>query len=384
MPRLSTPQFSSSSEVRAALEEQQAQADALFNSIGEGVITIDEEGMIKQINRVALELLDLKEKEALGKWFPNVLIVLDEGGGVVDPIERPMTQALLTGKAINQKTCFLTHRGRKLPVAVTVSPIVLNNQPIGAVEVFRDITQEQEIDRMKSEFISIASHQLRTPLTAIKTYAYLLSSGYRGDLNDEQQEFMKIILSSIERMNELINILLDVSRIEAGKIHIVLKETNVHDLVKEIIDGLKTEADNKQIDIKLKSQKLPIIATVDQILTAEVISNLLTNAIKYTPPSGKITVSISEKNDDLIIKVKDNGYGIPKPIQDQIFTKFFRADNIRHREPSGTGLGLYMVKQIVENMGGHIRFDSQEDQGTTFTINIPKNTKPRARLLKRK
>jgi PAS domain S-box-containing protein len=354
------------------LVAQQAQANALFQSIGDGAIATDERGHIIRINQVALDLMGYQEEEVIDKWFPKIFVAKDSNGKLVNPLDRPATRAMLTGHAITDKTTYITKNKTLLPVSVTVSPILLEGSPIGAIEVFRDITHEQEVDRMKSEFISIASHQLRTPLTAIKTYTHLLSSGFRGNLNDEQQEFLGIIMGSVDRMNELINILLDISRIEEGKLQVVLKETKVKDLVENVIQELSQEASNKQIAIEFKCEDSPVIK-LDRILTTEVLANLLSNAIKYTPVKGHIIVKIQSTPDEVLFRIKDNGYGIPPAEQTRVFSKFFRADNIKRREPSGTGLGLYMVKQIADNVGGHIEFISREGKGTTFLFTLPKN-----------
>lgn len=353
------------------ITEERAIANALFLSIGDGSVAIDDQGKIRRANRVALELLGFDEKEVIGKWYPSIIVALDKKNKPVASLERAMTKAIMNGKTVTDRTNYLTKDGSLLPVSVTVSPIILNGRPVGAVEVFRDVTKENEIDNMKSEFISIASHQLRTPLTSVKTYAHLLVSGYQGELSHEQLEFMKIILTSVERMSDLIDILLDVSRIEAGKIEIVLKKTDINKLVSDIIRELEPAAREKNILLECLQPKKPLMAKVDQLLTTEVLTNLLSNSIKYTPKKGTVTLSIGKKGKDISFKVKDTGYGIPKSDQDRIFTKFFRADNISRREPSGSGLGLYMVKKIIENMGGTINFESAEKQGTTFTVTIP-------------
>ncbi len=367
-------QTTSVSKTRKTAEaiKQQSEATALFNSIGEGAIATDEQGNVKRINQAALDLLGFKEKDVIGHWFPKVFVAIDDKGKLINPLDRPITRALLSGKPVITKTNYLTHAGHKLPVRVTISPIVMEGRPLGAIEVFSDITNEQEIDRMKSEFISIASHQLRTPLTAIKTYTHLLASGFKGPLTAGQREFMEIILGSIDRMNELINILLDVSRIEAGKIDIVLKSTNIYNLVEEIVNELHPSANAKKIKLEIKHLNKNLVANIDQILTTEVIANLLSNAIKYSPRGSRVVIEIKEKRDELLFSIQDKGYGIPADEQSRVFTKFFRSDNIKRREPSGTGLGLYMVKQIIDNMHGDIWFKSKEEAGTTFFFTIPK------------
>ncbi len=353
---------------------EQARADALFLSIGEGAIATNSEGKVQQINQAALDLLGYKKEEVIGQWFPRVIVAQDNHGQVISALNRPITKALLTGKPVSERINYLTKKEGALPVSVTVSPIVLDSRPIGAIEVFRDVTKENEVDRMKSEFISIASHQLRTPLTSINTYAHLLASGYQGKLTKGQQQFMKIIFNSIDRMSDLINILLDTTRIEAGKIDITLKETDITELIKSLGQELQPQAKAKDIKIKLDLPRKTVKAIIDQVLTTEVLTNLLSNAIKYTPEKGKIQIALKETKHELLISVSDTGYGISAADRGKIFTKFFRTDNAKQAEPTGTGLGLYMSKEVVDSMGGKIWFESNKDQGTTFYLSLPIRT----------
>ncbi len=377
---MSDKEVLAASYIRSAadLAHQHAKTEALFQSLGDGAIATDQEGRIQQVNQAASHLLGYTKKEIIGQWFPKAIPAYDETGMLINTINRPIIQAILTGKPVTRKAYYLTKAGKLLAVMITVSPIVLNKRPLGAVEVFRDITQESEIDKMKSEFISIASHQLRTPLTSIKTYAHLLSDGYRGKLTPDQDKFMQVILTSIDRMNDLIDILLNISRIEAGKLDIVHKDTDLKRLVLAVMQELRTQAAIKHIDVKLKYNVKSKIAAIDQVLTTEVLSNLLSNAIKYTPVKGEVIIQVKENKKEFVISVRDNGYGIPKADQDRIFSKFFRADNAKQKDPSGTGLGLYMVKKIIDSMGGRIWFESKKNQGSVFYATVPKVVKENA------
>jgi PAS domain S-box-containing protein len=353
-------------------DRERAQSEAIFLSIGDGAIATDADGKIRRINHVALDILGYSEKEVIGQWFPKILQARNDDGDPYEMLERPVSQAFLTGQPVSSKTQYLTKSGKLVPVAITVSPILLEGKPVGAIEVFRDITQEHEIDRMKSEFISIASHQLRTPLTAIKTYSHLLASGYKGNLSNDQHEFMDIILSSIDRMNDLINTLLDISRIEEGILSTTSQATPLDDLVEELITEVHSmaEAKNTKINFQLKGNNF--ILTTDPMLLKELVANLVTNAVKYTPVGGKVDVKVEEKSDVIVLTVKDNGYGIPRSQQQRVFTKFFRGDNVVTIDPTGTGLGLYLVRRIADNLGGKVWFKSDEGKGSTFYISLPK------------
>lgn len=355
------------------IDEALALADALFWSIGDGAITSDAHGRVSRINIVALRMLGYKKEEVLGKPYIEVIKNTDAQGNVIEPMERSITQVFVTGQPVSRTTYYECKNGTLLPVAMTVSPIILDGIPSGAIEVFRDVSREQEIDRMKSEFISIASHQLRTPLTAVKTYAHLLEGGYAGTMTPSQQEFMETILSAADHMNTLIDTFLDISRIETGQLKLDPKPMSIKKLINEIIDEFRQVAKNKGITMTVQiSETLPAKIYADPSLLKEVYSNLLSNAIKYTPPGGKVKLDVASEPKSVVLIIKDNGYGIPKAQKQRIFDKFFRASNISAVETNGSGLGLYMIKKIAENMGGDITFKSREGKGSTFTFTFPK------------
>src|SRR5438270_10802709 len=205
-------------DLERSINSQQAESEALFTSIGDGAIATDEFGRITRVNPMALMILGYKESDLIGQWFPKKIVAVDSSGNNISLINQPITRAFLTCKSISEKMYYRTNDGNIIPVYTNVSPIMLNDVPIGAIEVFRDITFEQEVDRMKSEFISLASHQLRTPLSAIKTYSHMLADGYMGELNPSQKKSLNTVLGAVNRMNELISTLLNITRIESGTI----------------------------------------------------------------------------------------------------------------------------------------------------------------------
>lgn len=357
------------------LEQERARADAIFLSIGDGAIVTDEMGNISRVNHAFQELLGYEPDEILGKWYPKTIIAVNDKGEELPTMERAISKALLAGKPATGKYFFRHKDGTPIPCAVTASPILMGTRPIGTVQIFKDMTLEFEIDRMKSEFIAIASHQLRTPLTSITTNAHMLAEGYAGTLSENQQAFMDNIVYSSDRMQELISTLLNITRIEAGKIAVNPVPTDLFQLAEEINSELQPRiAQKKQkLNAKLKTHK-PI--ETDPLLLREVMANLLSNAVKYTPEGGKITVSLIEEKDSITYSVKDTGYGIPTAESNKIFTKFFRANNIVSKENVGTGLGLYMVKGIADNLGAKLWFESKENVGTTFNFSLPKKGSP--------
>lgn len=351
------------------LQQHQAQSNALFASIGEGAIATDDEGRINKVNQPALDMLGFEEHEVLGEWFPKIIVAEDENGNTIPTIRRQITQAFLSGTAVTGKIYYRRKDGSRLPVAITVSPIVLNNRPIGAVEVFRDISHEHEVDRMKTEFIYLASHQLRTPLTAVKTYTHMLHDGFAGELTSDQKEFMQAAFVSLDRMNEIINTLLNISRIEAGRIALTPSKFTLEDIVLESLAELQPAIDTKQITVNTEHGTTDRIQS-DAMLVKEVLSNLISNAVKYTPPQGEITVRITKQGTQQTVSIQDSGYGIPDAVQEQLFTKFFRAPNILDKEEGGSGLGLYLVKGLTDALNADINFTSKENKGSTFVFTI--------------
>jgi PAS domain S-box-containing protein len=349
-----------------------AQLEALFASIGEGIVATNSQGHITRVNQAGLAMLGFRRRDVLHKHFPTTFVAVHDNGKPVDIMDRPIMKAIQTGQTISARTYYLRKDGSLLPVQLTVSPILLHKRPIGAIEVYRDLTGEIENDKLKSDFISIASHQLRTPLSAINMYTRMLQGGLAGDLTPEQLPYVQTILSSVERMNVLIDTLLNITRIEAGGIAIKLRDVRLDDLAREILAEFLPTARAKSVELTADiPESLPVFRT-DSLLVKEICANLLSNAIKYTPPDGTVHLSLSMNDKEVRFSVADNGYGIPAAAQKNIFLKFFRAENILHRDVSGTGLGLYLIKNIAESLGGELWFESRENVGSTFYFTLPR------------
>ena len=353
--------------------EVRAESEALFRSIGDGAIATDEFGRITRINPTALNILGLTAEETLGQWFPRTVSIMRPDGSQLPLIERPIVKMFLTGKAISDKALYKTKDNRVVPVAITVSPIILGGRPVGAIEVFRDITLENEIDRMKSEFISLASHQLRTPLSTIQTYAHMLAEGYMGALPPEQAGALRTIISATNNMNELIGTLLNIARIETGSIAVNYKLYDAAQLTNDVLKQLRLNAENKGISLIFQQPKQIIPLQTDSLIVKEVLTNLVGNAIKYTPSKGTVTIRIRNNPKTVLFSVTDSGIGIPLEQQSKIFAKFFRAPNAVRQETSGTGLGLYVVRGLILILHGKIWFRSEEDRGSTFYVSLPKS-----------
>lgn len=361
-------------KLRDEIREERDLAKAIVASMGEGLLVLDIHYNIKLINPAAEKLLETTSKEAVGqKWaeFGKAYI-----GDTPIPFEKRSAVVSLTKGTVKVTTItddhyYQTRSGRKFPVVAITAPLVHNNNVIGIVKVFRDASKEKDIDRMKTEFISLASHQLRTPLSALKWFGELLLDQKSGPLTDEQKQYIKNISISTERMIDLVNSLLNISRIESGRIMIDPKPTDLLALVKDVVDELRKKIENKKIKLVVSSHHTLPPINIDPKLIGHVYSNLIENSIKYTQENGEITVFISKKDDDILSQISDSGYGIPIMEQSKIFQKFFRATNIVKHETEGTGLGLYLAKSIIESSGGKIWFKSDENKGTSFWFSLP-------------
>lgn len=356
-------------------DQELAKDQALLASIGDGVIATDEQELIILVNASALEMLRFSETELIGKRFEDVVQMEEKGVPVPATQRSPIAASLLLRRKImtssSGEMSFVGKDGTKFPVGVTVTPVILSGKVIGTILVFRDMTVAREIDRMKTEFISLASHQLRTPLSAIRWFSEMLLDRDIGEMTMPQREIVENISAANARMIDLVNSLLNISRIESGKIVTDLKPTALSPILEEIAKELQVKLSKKSIRLTLDIPRdLPLV-TVDKKLIREAYLNLLNNAITYTPQEGKITVKLLLKSNAVLSQITDTGYGIPEKEQHRVFQKFYRGENIISKATEGTGLGLYLVKEVLAACGGAVWFSSREGEGTTFWISLP-------------
>lgn len=353
------------------LDRQEAEEAATLGSIGDGVFAIDNAGRIVEFNRASEVLTGYAKAEVLGRPYADVLTFTSEKTGL--PADDFVKAALSGRPAQMPPDTQLTKRaGGFIPVADSAAPITTRQGKVaGAVVVFRDITKEREIDKTKSEFISLASHQLKTPPTALRWSTELLLDGTAGKLTKKQHEIVKDMATITTNMLEVVNALLNISRLELGTFTIDPRPVNMADLVRAVVKELHMPAEQKKQTIACEiSDNLPTLPA-DPGLVKIIIENLVSNAVKYTPEGGTVRVMLRQEGQRLLLTVQDNGYGIPLAQRDKIFTKMFRADNIRDKI-EGTGLGLYLLKTIVEDVaGGKVWFETAENSGTTFFVELP-------------
>lgn len=356
---------------KSKLSEITQKDEALVNSIGDSMVVTDEYGEIIRINPGLEKLLGFTEKELLGKGIVSAIPVLTLEGDPVPAEQRAVLEALSTGR-VAHATYQLTRKDKTRFVAdITSTPYMLDGKPAGAIDIIRDISQQAAIDKAKTEFVSLASHQLRTPLSTINWYLEMVLGGDAGKISNEQKKYLTEIYSANQRMVTLVNSLLNVSRIDLGTFAIEPSPVDLKQTVDNVISELQGQIHKKKMKITTTLDSKLTMYNADPKLAHIIFQNLISNSVKYTPEKGNINVTIQKQTPWLVIEVSDNGYGIPKSQQSKIFSKLFRADNVVTKDTDGTGLGLYLLKAIVVEAGGKIEFKSKENQGTTFTIHLP-------------
>ncbi len=363
---------------KEAAEEAQVQSEALLKSIGEGLLVIDEHGVIANANAAATTALGYKANALVGKWFPGTVLALDAQGNAVHPLNRPATQALMSGRVISDTITYQRKDGSTFPVALTVSPVIIKGKPVGAIEVFRDLTNERELEHAKEQFVSLASHQLRTPATGAKAFISVLLDGYAGKLTERQREYIEKIQKTNERQLEIINDMLNVARIDSGRIMPEIVSTNIAQLLREIVEEQRPMATERQQRLELiLPSKTPSILC-DPKLMHMALDNILNNASKYTYKGGDISVSLRFSASLAHIRVEDTGVGIDIKDQTKIFHRFARVYNPLSIARGGTGLGLYLTRNIIDLHHGLISIDSSPGAGTIFDIDLPIQPLPSA------
>jgi len=348
------------------LQISKTNMEAIITGIGDALIATDSNGIITIVNPAAEKLFSHKSSEFVGKSIFESILLEDENGKIVSKEKRPVFITFST------KTYYYVGKNKnRITVAVTSGPIILENNTIGVVDIFRDITKEKEIDRAKTEFVSLASHQLRTPATAVKWYSEMLFNKKTGKLNAKQTRYLSAVYHGNERMVKLIDNLLKVSRIELGKMLIQKEAVNIKKVVEDIVKEQTSEIEKKGHKLIIKNLQKVKEITTDSTLLRAILQNFVSNAIKYTPNKGEIIFTVEKEDSKVIFSVKDNGIGIPKEEQKRIFDKLFRASNSLEVDKEGNGLGLYIAKQMAINLGGKVWFESAEGKGSTFYLELP-------------
>jgi PAS domain S-box-containing protein len=352
------------------LAEEKELLAVTLSSMADAVVAVDADDRIMLLNKAAEQITDWQFQQAKGKPVDGVIKICNEQ--TAQPIESPIdkvreSRKLETG---TDHDILISRSGRQYPVSATAAPIRKNDGNMtGIVMVFRDVSQQREIDGMKSDFISSVSHELRTPLTSIKAYAETML--YDKNMTEQTRfEFLQIINEESDRLTNLINGILEISKIESGTIEIVRSRVRAADVLKRGAEELRHVAEKKHITFNCDiDENIPELLG-DENKIHSMFTNLITNAIKFTPENGVITVSAKMRGEELVIKVSDTGLGIPQNDLNKIFGRFYRVHR-PGKQIQGTGLGLAIVREIVIRHDGRIDVESELDKGSTFTVYLP-------------
>ena len=351
--------------------------ESLLNATNDGIALLDRSGVFVLVNRRFAEILGSRPEALLHRTLPDAHPHLLERLGEPDRLVSRM--AALTADDLRDpigvaEEIIELHAPEHRFMQVYTAPVQDDHgaHVIGRIIALRDVTRERELDKMKTDFISVVSHELRTPLTSIKGYTDLLLSGAAGDTSELQREFLGIIQGSTTRLSNLINDILDISRIESGRIDIKHEPIDYRKIVADAMRLMHAHADEKQIVMDASLPETMPLVSGDADKVTQVVTNLISNALKYTPPGGWIKVLLEVTGDASVTTcVSDSGIGIGAEDQKRLFQKFFRADNTSTREAGGTGLGLVIAKSIIELLGGAIWVESEVGKGSKFFFTLP-------------
>ena len=357
--------------MEADLKASEERYRDLFENANDGIYILDRTGRILSLNRKAQEITGYTLEEIRGQLYT---MLVPSG-----PERKQARRAFLKNMRGQSDKTELTIRrkdGREVVLELSTRPIWQNGQIIGIQGIGRDVTERKELERLKSEFISTVSHELRTPLTSIKGYVDLVLAGDVGPLTPEQREFLTIVAQNTTRLTELINDLLEIERLESGRIEFEFVELSLEEVLQNVARSLQVNAEQKGLEF-ITEIASGLKVRGDRERLAQVFLNLLSNAIKYTP-AGTVELKAYRENDTVVVAVRDTGIGLSESDMQKLFQKFFRADNPYVRKAGGTGLGLSIAKAIVERHNGTITVTSQLGQGSTFTVRLPALARPEA------
>lgn len=342
--------------------EYKKNTEAVIRSIAEGLVVVDSSGKVLMMNPAAEKLLGINKKEKIGKPLTE------------DLKDEQLVSFMKSAPEAENKEIELVSAKDETKKTLRASSAVVedeNGQTVGVVSVLSDITKQKELDQFKANFIANVSHELRTPLVSIDKSIALILNNAVGEVTTPQREFLSIAQRNIKRLSLLINDLLDLSKLEAGRMIVKREPANIVSVINESIDGVENWAKTKGITLERKIQEGLLPVTIDSNKIIQVLNNLIGNAIKFTPNSGRITVEVKlSGSDQIAVSVHDNGIGINKEDLPKVFDKFYQAGERISTDIQGTGIGLAIAREIVELHGGKIWAESEKGEGATFIFTL--------------
>lgn len=363
--------------LKTLIASEHSRLQDLVESMSNAVLMFDANRQIVVANPAMKKIIRIEEESfGLGDvldFFKQNVTQEEIKDGQMKDLSQAVEEAVSSTKTVHIEELPLERKFYE----IFITPVRdWQNKSSGGAIILHDITHITEVDRLKTEFLSVASHQLRTPLGSMRWNMEMLLGGDFGDLKPEVKETVKHIYESNTRMITLVNDLLNVSRIDQGRVADEPKLTDILKIIQDAVDEMQPLAKQQSVAInfEVKKDHIPKIM-LDPKRFREVIQNLLSNAVKYNKPQGTVNINVERTDHHVEIKIADTGMGIPKKDQKKLFSKFFRAENAVLAQTEGSGLGLFVVKSYVEAWGGKVEFESQEGKGTTFIITLPFETK---------
>jgi len=353
-----------------AERESQARIRAITDGVNEALLLISSDQRVLDLNQRFVEIFGVPPASIIGQHLKDIQTLFDQIFAEADQLyELAVTSSVDTTQDYTKLVVQNWPQARELQLYST--PIRDDAGFLGRLFVFRDVTHEREVDRMKTEFVSLVSHELRTPLTSIKGFTEMVLDGDAGEINEEVEEYLGIVFSNAERLVALVNDLLDISRIESGRVQLKVETVDLNEIVQTVVATMQQSIHEKQQSLTVEMDPPAIYVKGDKDKLVQVLTNYVSNAYKYTRADGEIRIVISEQGDFAHVAVSDNGFGISPEDQQRLFTRFYRVDNSMTRQVGGTGLGLSIVKQLINLQGGDVGVESALGKGSTFSFTVP-------------
>jgi len=343
------------------LNENKRLKEIFFNATV-GLIAINDRLYIEAINDMACKIFNIKSEEAKGRYILEA---------IRDVHLESMARSVIANDSSLSDDIEIMTDNHQLILRVSISPLETNSGISGAVISLEDITELKQLEQVKADLVANMSHEIKTPLTSIKGFTETLLDGAMDD-HETCKRFLTIINSEADRMSRLISDSLTLSRLENQEQNIGYEQVNIYNVISNVLSMLDTSAEAKNISITFNAQTPEMTIEGDEDRIHQLMLNLIDNAIKYTPANGKVTVTLRDEGDNVLISVKDTGIGIAKEHIPRLFERFYRVDKGRSRNMGGTGLGLAIVKHVVMSMNGTIDVDSKLGEGTEFIVHLPK------------